>query len=327
MINIFLVLNFAICALGLVQIQLNHFFVDFNGPISQLLPNCVGVDTDFGVYLTDSNYSALQTFSKLQQNAVKTTMSIDNSTLFTLPSATSFVSVAASFSIRCSTSPYPITDMFLIFTDYKDSVDENSVSINVRTLSVTYGWVLTCGFVRFCETPTEFGFNCDQHCLPVNDMYFCYTCDGFGRKLCCDKNDVNQSDCSYNGYTGPTPSTTTVMSSTNCNGSSAKENAYFWSMIGLAILSAILLLLLIIALGWLFLRRKELKEDESSKEEKNKPKNSKASRESRPVSRNSGRRSRRPYYIDDHYFENQGYDDDTLADEWVEPMPRRVARV
>uniref|UniRef100_A0A8R1HXJ5 Uncharacterized protein n=1 Tax=Caenorhabditis japonica TaxID=281687 RepID=A0A8R1HXJ5_CAEJA len=327
---------------GLVQVDVSQITVNFPSSIKSYLPDCYGVNHEFFLQISTSNYSSQTTYFLQEQPTNALQIAITNSSSFQIPSATDFISLSAILSMRCSVSG-PVSDSFLLATQVSKNPDKNNVQQTISATSDAHKWTITINIIRRCTGVNEFGFNCNEQCTAVDNAYSCYTCGSNGQKLCCQNGEVNQDDCSY--YNSP-PSTTW---SPNVQCSSTAENTYFWLMISFAIIIVILAILLALVLlelccglftghrngkgsedrDWIVeneprANRQLYDDDINRTTHQYRRRNEERERDRESPDENS-RRS--PYIVSREGLDNQTYDDDSLQNQWVEPQPRRIARV
>ncbi|CAI5454916.1 unnamed protein product [Caenorhabditis angaria] len=313
-----------------IQITVSQISVQFNNPIKQYFTNCNGANIEMFLQLTSSSYSNQQTFSVQQYDASSTSWSFTNQSSFTIPQSTSFVSISAVISLTCGTVS-PLADSFLLFTQSNGDPDSNNIANNLQTTSTNNKWILGATVLRQCNM-NNYGFNCDQSCITTDDGYNCFTCGSYGQKTCCSSLNVNQTSCAYYNAVS-----TTQNPYVSCD--TYYQNLYFWFMIAFVIFSFVLLVLLI-ALLLLFYgccqRSKKTEETHTEADEWSEPIEPRANRTlydghiDRPYSKRetrSGNRSPAPYFINREGLENRTFEEESISNEWIEPQPRRIARV
>lgn len=309
-------------ALAAIELQLSNIALSFNPTLYDQF-SCNGVDLNLVVQVTTSNNTQQNTYRLVQANAKDDSYLLQNNTIFTINSNTDFISVTAVLVIDCSLiSSY--SDTFLIFTQDKTSPDFNNrlIDINVDSTRNKNQWYLQAKFTRYC--PRLYGFNCDKLCTPIDDGLYCYYCGEQGAQTCCQKQDVNQDTCMYYGTGGTTPAP--VLLAPDCTA----ETVYMWLMITFIIISFILFLILLFLAFLLTKKNKKIEDDDGESDN--------GFRDERPIKQHSYSYSkavskkkdpnRTAYYVGkDTTQDNRAYDQNSFTEEWIEPMPRRTARV
>lgn len=341
-INPFFILSlFVVFSNAVVEVDVSKVSINFNNQMNNYVQNCFGVDLDFYLILSTSNFSQQNPYYLSQQDASQYSVSLSGTSSFIVQSTTDFLSLTGILQMRCSNGQNS-SDSFLLQTQTSSQTDRNNQDVPIQVTSNVNKWTLTATINRKCNGANEYGFNCNEQCSTVNDDYYCYTCGSNGQKTCCPSADVNPVDCSYYNH----PLTTTWSPNVNC--SSSAENTYFWLMISFAIIIAILAILLVLVLlelcCGLFTGHRAAKGSEDG--DWIVPKEPRANRElydadinrstqqhrrrqeeSRTTSEMDERDRRSPYVVSRQGLENQSYDDEVLRNEWQEPQPRRIARV
>lgn len=335
---LFLVL-FVNISVAVIEVDVSTISINFGNQINTFVQNCFGVDIDFYLLVSTSNFSQENAYYMNQQDASSRSVDLAGTSSFLIKSTTDFISLTGVLSMRCSNGQNA-SDSFLLQSQSFKQADRNNQNIPIQVTSNINQWTLTATINRKCNGANEYGFNCNEQCSTVDDLYYCYTCGTNGQKTCCASQDVNPVDCSYYNQ----PISTTWSPNTSCSASA--ENTYFWLMISFAIIIGILAIVLLLALlelccGIFSSRRAKASEDGDWIV----PKEPKANRElydadinrhhqyrrrqqeSRETSEPEDRDRRSPYIVSRQGMENQSYDDEVLQNEWQEPQPRRIARV
>ncbi|KAF1748214.1 hypothetical protein GCK72_024681 [Caenorhabditis remanei] len=342
-INPFLILFlFVNSSIAVIEVDVSKISINFGSQINTFISNCFGVDMDFYLLISTSNFSQENPYYMRQQDASQYSVDLPGTSSFLIQSTTDFISLTGVLSMRCSNGGN-VSDSFLISSQSSKQNDKNNQDVNIQVTSNSYHWTLTATINRKCNGANQYGFNCNEQCTNTNndDNYYCYTCGANGQKTCCPSADVNPDDCSYYNH----PVSSTWSPNTSCSASA--ENTYFWLMISFAIIIAILAILLLLVLlelcCGLFMGGRAAKGSEDG--DWIVPKEPKANRElydadinrhhqyrrrqeeTRESSEPDERDRRSPYIVSRQGMDNQSYDDEVLRNEWQEPQPRRIARV
>lgn len=340
-INPFLILIlFVKCSNAVIEVDVSKLSVNFGSQINNFVQNCFGVDIDFYLQVSTSNFSQVNPYFIAQEDASQYSVDLTGTSAFSIQSTTDFIVLTGILSMRCSNGQNA-TDTFLLQSQSSKQVDHNNQDVSIQVTSNTNRWTLTATVNRKCTGANQYGFNCNEQCSTVNDDYYCYTCGTYGQKTCCASGNVNPDDCSYYDH----PVSTTWSPNTQC--SSSAENTYFWLMISFAIIIAILAIFLLLVLlelcCGLFTGHRTAKGSEDG--DWIVPQEPRANRElydadinrhhqyrrrqeeSRDSTEPDERDRRSPYIVSRQGMENRSYDDEILRNEFQEAQPRRIARV
>ncbi|CAI2357367.1 unnamed protein product [Caenorhabditis sp. 36 PRJEB53466] len=338
-VSLFLILLYTRESSCAVQIDVTQITIFFQNQLKNFLTTCNGVDIEFFLQLITSNYTTQRTYYYQQQPATITTLDLANSSTFQIQSPTDFLAISGILSLSCSVSPSPYADSFLLKTQSSKQPDGNNIAALYVAAAENNVWSMQATISRRCTGANQYGFNCNEECSATDDGYHCYNCGSNGQKTCCNSANVNPDDCSY--YIQP--ASTTLSPNSQCSASA--ENTYFWLMISFAIIIvilAIILLLVILELCFgLFTGHQAAKGNEdkdwivgneprANRELYDGDVNRQNYRRKNEVSRDTSRQEesrRSPYFVNREGLDNQTYDDESLRNQWVEPQPRRIARV